>query len=336
MQVYKRKDNKMKMNRRKFVKISSLGGSGILSLGIDFNQSKDAIMIEDMTKEKNVIIDSHCHAWSYWPYEPVIPDPESRGKIEQLIAQMDLWGVDRATVVSAQIKYNPSNNDYIADAVKRYPDRLYQYADVDSVWSDTYHTAGAAKRMEKAIERFTLKGFTHYLANDDNGEWLNTQEGIDFLRVADDAGLIASISCQPHHQPALRKVAERFPDMPILCHHMSHIKCSEKSPHKDLQEVLTSSQLPNIYLKFSGFAYMSDDNNKGEYPYTDTHWILKACYERYGRRMVWGSDYPVVNFYMTYQQSLEAFRRHCDFIEPSDKNWILGGTLQSILKETTI
>jgi hypothetical protein len=37
-----------------------------------------------------------------------------------------------------------------------------------------------------------------------------------------------------------------------------------------------------------------------------------------------------------YQQSLEAFRRHCDFIEPSDKNWILGGKLQSILKETTI
>lgn len=63
-----------------------------------------------------MIIDSHCHAWEYWPYEPPVPDPESRGRIEQLINQMDLNGVQQATIVSAQIEHNPSNNDYIAES----------------------------------------------------------------------------------------------------------------------------------------------------------------------------------------------------------------------------
>ena len=243
-----------------------------------------------------MIIDSHCHGWEYWPYDPPVPDPESRGRIEQLISQMDLNGVQQATIVSAQIEHNPNNNDYIAEAVRRYPTRLYQYADVDSSGSDTYHTPGASSRMEAAIEKWPIKGFTHYLANEDDGTWLTTREGLDFLGVAADAKLIASIACAPHHQPALRRVAEKFPGMPILCHHMSGLRASEPPPYKMLNEVLESAELPNIYLKLSGFSYLSDDDRKWEYPYSDTLWIYKAAYDRFGTRMVWGSDYPVVNF----------------------------------------
>jgi PAS domain S-box-containing protein len=131
-----------------------------------------------------MIIDSHCHAWTYWPYEPPVPDPQSRGTVEQLVDKMDLNGVDRATIVSAQITHNPDNNDYIAECVRRYPGRLYQYADVDCSWSETYHTPGAAKRLEQAAERWPIKGFTHYLARDDDGDWLTSQEGLDFFGVA--------------------------------------------------------------------------------------------------------------------------------------------------------
>ena len=35
------------------------------------------------------IIDSHCHAWAYWPYQPPVPDPESRGVVAQLLHEMD-------------------------------------------------------------------------------------------------------------------------------------------------------------------------------------------------------------------------------------------------------
>ncbi|MEX0762373.1 MAG: amidohydrolase family protein [Dehalococcoidia bacterium] len=279
-----------------------------------------------------MIIDSHCHAWAHWPYLPAVHDPETHGAVEHLLNRMDLNGIDRATIVCAQIWRNTDNNDYVAAAVRRHPGRLCQYADVDSVWSETYHLPGAAKRLEQAAERWPIKGFTHYLAGEDDGAWLTSSEGSDFFRAASDLKLIASIACRPQHQPALRKVAEKFPDVPILCHHMSGLRAAEPAPHPDLQNVLESAALPNIYLKLSGFAYLTDQSRNWDFPYSDTRWIYEACFEKFGTRMCWGSDFPPVHFYMTYRQSLETFRTYCEFVPDDAKEEILGGTLSGLLE----
>jgi len=277
-----------------------------------------------------MIIDSHCHAWTRWPYHPPVPDDEQRGRVEQLLHEMEVNGVDQALIVCAQIDHNPENNAYIAQMVAQYPERLHQVADVDCSWSPTYHQPGAAGRLRQAAGQWPLKGFTHYLKGDDDGAWLYSEEGLAFFKVAAEKRLIASIAGQPHHQPAIRKVAERFPSVPILCHHLGGVRAGEGPTHPGLKEVLASASQPNIYIKLSGFAYCSQVN--WDYPYADTHWVIRALYEHFGPyRMCWGSDYPVVRFYMTYRHSLEAFRAHCTFVPEEDKAWILGKTLQQVL-----
>jgi predicted TIM-barrel fold metal-dependent hydrolase len=278
-----------------------------------------------------MIIDSHCHAWSYWPYLPTVPFPESHGVAEQLITQMDLCGVDQATITTAAIWRNRDNNDYIAAAVRRWPDRLHQWGDVDSFWSKTYHTPGAANRLESAAAKWPMKGFTQYIAGEDDGSWFLSPDGLDFWRTASELKLIASIACRPRHQTVLRRLAERFPEVPILCHHMSSLSAREPAPHPELNNVLESAKLPNIYLKLSGFAYLNGPERNWEYPYRDTMWVYKAAFEKFGTRMCWGSDYPPALFYMTYRQSLEAFRMHCDFVPEDAKREILGGTLKGLL-----
>ncbi|HXF60589.1 MAG TPA: amidohydrolase family protein [Caldilineaceae bacterium] len=280
-----------------------------------------------------MIIDSHCHAWRRWPYTPEVPDPDSRGRIEQLLFEMDQHGVDRAVLVCARIDHNPDNNEYIAAEVRRRPDRLVQFADVDCRWWPTYHTPGAAGRLAAAADSLPIAGFTHYLDDEDDGSWLYSDEGLAFFRVAAERGLIASISCRPHHQPALRKVAAAFPSLPILVHHMGLVRFDEgRPPQGNLQEVLASAALPNIYLKLSGFAYAAQV--KWDYPYSDTLWMVRTLYEHFGaHRMCWGSDYPVVRQFMTYRQSLEAFRTHCAFVPEADKEWILGKTLARLLEQ---
>ncbi|NJN82855.1 MAG: amidohydrolase family protein, partial [Caldilineaceae bacterium] len=181
-----------------------------------------------------MIIDSHCHAWTRWPYEPPVPDDEHRGKVEQLLDEMEINGVDQAAIVCAQIDHNPENNAYIADAVRRFPDRLYQLADVDCSWSESYHTPGAAARLAAVADRWPIKGFTHYLRDDDDGAWLYSDEGLAFFQVAAERKLIASISGHPGHQPALRKVAERFPSVPILCHHLAGVRTGQGNPNEGL------------------------------------------------------------------------------------------------------
>jgi len=111
--------------------------------------------------------------------------------------------------------------------------RLYQIADVDSMWSPTYHRPGAAERLAAAADRWPIAGFTHYVSNDDDGSWLTSDEGRAFFRVAEERRLLTSIHCQTHHQPAIRRVAERFPSVPILIHHLGHVKASEPPPTWD-------------------------------------------------------------------------------------------------------
>lgn len=280
-----------------------------------------------------MIIDSHCHAWNHWPYLPEVPDPETRGSAEMLIDQMNLNGVSAATIVSAQIFQNFDNNDYVADAVRRYPDRLNQFADVDSFWSETYQTPGAATRLEKAAETWPMKGFTHYIAGQDDAAWFDSPEGTAFFKVATEMNLIASIAGGPQHQPMIRKVAERFPELTILCHHMSGLRAYGDDVQENLDLVLESAKLPNIHLKWSGFHYMSQPDRDWDFPYAAVKWVYEEAYAAFGDRMVWGSDYPVVTKAMTHRQSLEAFRTHCTFVSEADRTSILGGTLNSLLQK---
>ncbi|HET7768229.1 MAG TPA: amidohydrolase family protein [Chloroflexota bacterium] len=279
-----------------------------------------------------MIIDSHCHAWRYWPYRPEVPDPDSRPVVEQLLFEMAQSGVERAAIVCARIEHNPDNNDYVAACLKRYPERLYQVADVDCSWSPEYHTPGAADRLRRAAETYRLKAFTHYVKGDDDGSWYLSDEGRAFFEAAEKLKLIANVSWPARLQPVLRRVAERAPGVTFLVHHMGGVKAAESAPYPLLQEVLDSAALPNIWIKYSGFHHQSGPEDRFEYPYPHCRRIAQGLYGAYGpRRLVWGSDYPVVRSAMTYRQSLEAVRRHCDFIASDEMEWVLGENLRALL-----
>jgi L-fuconolactonase len=279
-----------------------------------------------------MIIDAHCHAWRTWPYQPAVPDPTSRGSVEQLLFEMDQHGVDQAVLVAARIDQNADNNDYVAGCVRRYPDRLHQFADVDCSWTETYHTPGAAERLAASVARYGHVGFTHYVKGGDDGAWFLGEEGTAFFRMADRMRQIVSLACSPGLHPVLRQVAERFPAIPFLCHHMAGVRAGEPPPQPRLAEVLRSAAVSNIFVKLSGFHYVSAVS--WEYPYADCAPVVQQLYEAFGPdRLCWGSDYPVVRKAMTYQQALEAFRRHCPFVPAEHKERILGGTLHRLLSE---
>ena len=235
-----------------------------------------------------MIIDCHTHAWDYWPYEPNVPNPESHGRVEKLLWEMDQNGGDKAVMVCARIDHNPNNNDYGAECAEKYPDRIVQFADVDCSWTDTYHTPGAALRLAEAADKYQLKGYTHYLKDD--FEWFESDEGLKFFTKTAELGLIASLAFGAPWHEHVRKLARRFPDTIFLGHHMAGTRASEKPPYPNIQEVLKSAEVPNIYLKMSGFGYVSQV--EWDYPYSDTFWMVRKLYEHYGpERLCWASDY---------------------------------------------
>lgn len=280
-----------------------------------------------------MILDSHCHAWESWPYSPAVPDPNSRGMVEQLLWEMDRNEVEKAVLVCANIEGNPENNEYTARAVASHPDRLLQFADLDCRWSPEYHIPGAADRLRRLLDRMSFTGITHYV-RDENDRWFVSDEGMALFAAAAERDLIVSLAVTPDWQDDLCAVARAFPTLPILCHHLAGARLVAPGRIEEgLSRIVASAEgCPNILVKVSGFYYGSD--RPWDYPLADARWIVRALYEAFGaRRLCWGSDYPVLRRHITYRQSLEMFRTHfADFVPPEDRSWVLGRTLDAVLR----
>lgn len=286
-----------------------------------------------------MIIDSHSHGWPTWPYDPKVPDPNSRGRLEQLLWEMDRVGVDQAVVVCAGLPGNRGNNEYVARFAARHRKRLHVFADVDSLWTRTYHMDGAAERLSRVARRLHLRGFTHYLRDVVDG-WFEGRAGREFLEVAESLHLVVSLSASPVWQPVIRTIAKRHPSLPIVCHHMGFVR-REGSSWVGLREVLESADTPNIMLKVSGFHYaQAEAPMKGmtlpetwAFPYSKGVSLFQRLHKAFGaRRLCWGSDYPVVTRSMTYRQSLEVVRSQHGFLSAADLDWILGKTMLRLLE----
>ena len=123
-----------------------------------------------------MIIDAHCHAWDRWPYQPPVPDPATRGAIEQLYYEMDLHGVDQAVIICARLNGNRHNNEYVAHKARAAKSRIFPFFDIDSCWLPTHHRPGAARRLKNLLRLWPIRGITHYLRREDDGAWLNGKD----------------------------------------------------------------------------------------------------------------------------------------------------------------
>jgi len=278
------------------------------------------------------LIDSHCHAWTLWPYAPPVPDDTSRGSVEQLLWEMDQSGVEQACLVAANIERNPDNNGYVAEQVARYPDRLHHFAHIDCAWEPTYNTDGAAGRLEALIAQFRPVAVTRYFATETDA-WPLSDEGLAFFETAQRHGILMSLAAAPQWHPQLRQIAQQFPDLPILMHHLGAFRLGTGTHQEDFARFAALAAEPNVYVKMSGFHYGAE--HPWDFPQHEAIAHMKRLYEATGaRRWCWGSDYPVLKRTrsFTYQQTIECIRSHCTFLPAEDLPWVLGGTLDALLK----
>lgn len=276
-----------------------------------------------------MIIDSHCHVWRNWPYQPPVPDPETRARPEALLFEMDQNGVDQAVLICARIGDNADNNDFAAAAAAAHPGRFIPFADLDSRWSDSHRTPGADARLAEAADRFGLSGFTHYLAEDDDGAWLLSEDGRRLFALAEARGLIASLSIVPAQMPAVAALAAAFPRLSILCHHMAFLGPRTAATDGAARLVAEAAAQPNIHIKISGFGNVAAAAM--DYPYPELTWIVRLLHAFYGPwRLHWASDYPVSRRHMTYRQTLDMLRRHAGLPEAAVET-ILGPSFARLL-----
>ncbi len=275
-----------------------------------------------------MILDAHCHAWARWPYDPPVPDPDSRGRVEQLLWEMDQNGVSRAVVICAGLRDNADNNDYAASAARSSGGRLVAFADVDSplVGIPPHGRRTRPVPWTRSTGCAPL-GITHYVDEEADPDWLLGEEGDACLRLLAERGVILSLACGPLQVPAVARAAERHPTLAILLHHLGRPRAGDSAA---LKAVLSAGGCAEYLRQGVGLRLWRVEG--WDYPYPAMQVVVRALLEGFGaERLCWGSDYPVVRRFMTYRQALEIVRSHCAFLTPDERGAVLGGTITGLL-----
>ncbi|MCA9110842.1 MAG: amidohydrolase family protein, partial [Planctomycetaceae bacterium] len=121
----------LQLDRRQFLKATS-GGVAAMAVPVGLTQFANAA-----DAERPMIVDTHMHVWADDPKQYPFPHPYSAdfkepmhpGTVEMLIEDMDKYGCTHAVLV--QVIFHGWDNTYIADCVKRYPDRLRAHGLID-------------------------------------------------------------------------------------------------------------------------------------------------------------------------------------------------------------
>ncbi len=107
--------------------------------------------------------------------------------------------------------------------------------------------------------------------------------------------LVFEALVRPRHLPSLLRLAQRHPDLAILINHGAKPVPGDVDSWAEQMEIL--ARLPNVSCKFSGLLT--------ELPAAEPSQALAAIFDHLwnafgAERLVWGSDWPVLELAGTY------------------------------------
>jgi predicted TIM-barrel fold metal-dependent hydrolase len=153
------------------------------------------------------------------------------------------------------------------------------------------------------------------------GDWINDKARMDrILGRAAELRVPLCVLCGTGRLPDVARVVERHRDgLDVCIDHMAD--CPIDQPD-ELKKLLALAKFPRVFVKISHLWSLS----KQEYPYKDTHDLVKRVCDAFGpKRVMWGTDWPMVEKYCSYAKALALYRDVLDF-PAEDRRWILGGT----------
>ena len=274
---------------------------------------------------------------------PMLHDLEAPPEL--MVAEMDYAGIDMG-IIHTSIHLGLLNQ-YLRDAVARFPDRLLRLVTVPS--SDVPRDPdGAIREIDEEVglgERCGVQFFTRYYYEKgetepwDDGKMRPFWEAIVALKAPVYFTLQARSEVRytsferdgyMEEQRNLQRWMERYPDATVVVTHgLQWRTFLEGDEFRFPEEGWELFQSPRCHLQLLIPIQMGA---VWEYPWKEAGPIVKECVDRIGAdRLIYGTDMPMVARFCTYRQTLDQFRSHCDFLSPGERADILGGTAARVM-----
>ena len=156
----------------------------------------------------------------------------------------------------------------------------------------------------------------------DGGNWFADASMMDpIFGRCQNLGVPLLLLTRPARLADLVPLLDRHPDLDVVIDHMAD--CDPEDA--DGRALLTDlARYPRVTVKISHTWSISSQ----AYPWTDTHGLVEEVYQAFGgRRIMWGTDWPVSESKAEYGQTLSVVQDEFSrFIAAEDMEWVLGKT----------
>jgi predicted TIM-barrel fold metal-dependent hydrolase len=268
-----------------------------------------------------VIVDTHVHVVAddhdrYPLRPPLLPQfgawfRDAPVTVEELLAQMDTAGVDRAVVVQAYSAYG-SDNSYAVDAARAHSERCTAVCIVDP------SEAGLRALRELAAEPVVTGVRLFAIGNPLLAE-LDDAAVEPVWQAAAELDLRTIVTILAPQLAGLRAVLEREPHRSVTLDHCGFPDLSGGRPYARAASLFDLAAFPNLHLKVSSHLLEQAE------AVGDPRDLVDALATSFGiDRLMWGSDFPQTHD-RPYAELVELGRFACSGLPDDEQRAFLGG-----------
>lgn len=233
------------------------------------------------------ILDAHQHFWKIggpgqaWPDEdwPVLYKDFLPGDLRAATQ-----GLDMAGTILVQSQPDDRDTDWMLDMVANDP---FTLGVVGWVALDD---GAAAERIAALAANSKLIGLRPMLQGIEDIAWILRDDLAPAIEAMLAYDLRFDALIQPRHLPVIARLAERWPDLPIVIDHGAKPHAAEMVLDPWREQLALLTHYPNIWCKLSGLRTEQALGQAADAlaPYV-AH--IFACFDD---RVMWGSDWPVL------------------------------------------
>jgi L-fuconolactonase len=193
-------------------------------------------------------------------------------------------------------------------------------------WID-FDAPDAAARVAAMAENPLIIGLRPMLHDIPDDDWLLRPHLTDPLREMARHRLALDALARPRHLARVTDLALRHPALTIVLDHIGKPEIAARRTAPWNADILALSALPNVFCKLSGMATEAAAGWTVEdlKPYADH---VLSCFG--ASRVMWGSDWPVVDLAGGYLRWREASLALISALPDTDQELILGGVAERI------
>lgn len=193
-------------------------------------------------------------------------------------------------------------------------------------WTDFDASDGVA-RIEALAGRPLLVGLRPMVQDISDDDWLLGSALEPLLAAMARHGLVFDALVLPRHLPRLLRVVSRHPDLEFVLDHCGKPQLKDGEIASWQSDIARLAERPNIVCKLSGLVTEAPP----DWQLSDLRQAADHVVKCFGpRRLLWGSDWPVVNLAGGYAKWFAAAETLLADLSPDEKADILGGNAARI------